>query len=85
MDSLKISGFCDDKVQTTAEIWKLNISNKNCKAIKEYTFHGRECKSTGIGKIEGELFMSHEEIFIPRLDSCLAEVWQLSSWGQTVV
>ena len=39
---------------------------------KEYTFLGRECKSTGIGKIEAEVFMSQEEIFIPRSDSCLS-------------
>ena len=39
---------------------------------KEYTFLGRECKSTGIGKIEAEVFMSQEEIFIPRSDSWLS-------------
>ena len=39
--------------------------------LKEYTFLGRECKSTGIGKIEAEVFMSQEEIFIPRSDSWL--------------
>ena len=44
----------------------LNIS------IWEYTFLGRECKSTGIGKIEAEVFMSQEEIFIPRSDSWLS-------------
>ena len=38
----------------------------------EYTFLGRECKSTGIGKIEAEVFMSQEEIFIPRSDSWLS-------------
>ena len=40
--------------------------------VKEYTFLGRECKSTGIGKIEAEVFMSQEEIFIPRSDSWLS-------------
>ena len=40
--------------------------------LKEYTFLGRECKSTGIGKIEAEVFMSQEEIFIPRSDSWLS-------------
>ena len=39
---------------------------------REYTFLGRECKSTGIGKIEAEVFMSQEEIFIPRSDSWLS-------------
>ena len=39
---------------------------------EEYTFLGRECKSTGIGKIEAEVFMSQEEIFIPRSDSWLS-------------
>ena len=37
-----------------------------------YTFLGTECKSPGIGKIEAEVFMSQEEIFIPRSDSCLS-------------
>ena len=40
--------------------------------FEEYTFLGRECKSTGIGKIEAEVFMSQEEIFIPRSDSWLS-------------
>ena len=40
--------------------------------FQEYTFLGRECKSTGIGKIEAEVFMSQEEIFIPRSDSWLS-------------
>ena len=38
----------------------------------EYSFLGRECKSTGIGKTEAEVFMSQEEIFIPRSDSWLS-------------
>ena len=39
---------------------------------KEYTFLGRESKSPGSGKIEAEVFMSQEEIFIPRSDSWLS-------------
>ena len=45
----------------------------------EYTFLSRESKNPGSGKIEAKVFMSQEELFIPRSDSCLAEVWQMMS------
>ena len=45
----------------------------------KYTFLGREYNSPGIGKIEAEVYMSQEELFILRSDSCLAKVWQMSS------
>ena len=53
----------------TAGSQKMGIRINIC--VGEYTFLGRECKSTGIGKIEAEVFMSQEEIFIPRSDSWL--------------
>ena len=40
--------------------------------VGEYTFLGTEYKSPGIGKIEAEVFMSQEEIFIPQSDSWLS-------------
>ena len=46
----------------------------------EVSFSGVLIVSTlgpGIGKIEAKVFMTQEELFIPRSDSFLAEVWQM--------